>query len=119
MMIIFASRQKDLLISIEIILQTNSNMNRFQSDIGRKVILEVNTNKIKCMVMFRHQNAGQIRKLLTDNKSFKNVANFKYLGTTLTDQNCIQEEIRSGLNSGNARYYSVQSYCLPSSSLKI
>jgi hypothetical protein len=34
---------------------------------------------------------------------------FRYLGTTLTDQNCIQEEIKSRLNSGNASYDSVQS----------
>jgi len=43
------------------------------------------------------------------------VEEFKYLGTTLTDQNSIQEEIKSRLKSGNAGYYSVQN--LLSSSL--
>jgi hypothetical protein len=36
------------------------------------------------------------------------VAKFKYLGTTLTSQNDIRDEIKSRLNSGNACYYSVQ-----------
>jgi len=36
------------------------------------------------------------------------VEEFKYLGTTITNQNSIQEEIKSRLKSGNACYYSVQ-----------
>jgi len=36
------------------------------------------------------------------------VEEFKYLGTTLTDQNSIAEEIKSRLSSGNACYHSVQ-----------
>jgi hypothetical protein len=41
-------------------------------------------------------------------RSIERVAEFKYLGTTLTDQKCMQEEIKSRLNSGNACYHSVQ-----------
>ena len=33
---------------------------------------------------------------------------FKYLGTTLTNQNSVQEEITSRLKSGNTSYHSVQ-----------
>ena len=44
----------------------------------------------------------------TDNRFFERVEDFKYLGTTLTNQNSIQEEIKSRLKSGNACYYSVQ-----------
>jgi len=44
------------------------------------------------------------------------------LGTTLTDQNCIQEEIRSRLKSGNACCHLVQNvlpFSLPSKNIKI
>ena len=44
----------------------------------------------------------------TDNSYIERVEEFKYLGTKLTNQNSIQEEIKSRLKSGNACYYSVQ-----------
>jgi hypothetical protein len=34
--------------------------------------------------------------------------NVRYLGTTITNRNLIQEEIKRRLNSGNACYHSVQ-----------
>jgi UDP-galactopyranose mutase len=36
------------------------------------------------------------------------VEEFKYLGTNLTNQNSIHEEVKSRFKSGNACYYSVQ-----------
>ena len=43
-----------------------------------------------------------------DNSPIERVEEFKYLGTTLTDKNSIQEEIKSRLKLGTACYYSVQ-----------
>ena len=43
-----------------------------------------------------------------DNCSIERVEEFKYLGTTLTDKNSIEEEIKSRLKLGNACCYSVQ-----------
>jgi hypothetical protein len=57
---------------------------------------------------FLHLNSGQNQNIRTANEWLENVATFKYLGTTLTKQNDIQDEIKSRLNSGNACYYSVQ-----------
>jgi len=70
--------------------------------------LEVSADKTKYMVMSRDQNAGQIHSLRIDNSNFERMEEFKYLGTTLKNQNSLAEEIKSRLRSGNACYHSVQ-----------
>ena len=49
--------------------------------------------------MSRDQHAGQNHNIKISNKSFERMKQFKYLGTTLTDQNSINEEIKSSLLS--------------------
>jgi hypothetical protein len=62
---------------------------------SRNIGLEINAQKTKYMIMSRYQNSGQNQNIRIANESFESVAKFKYLGTTLTDQNDIHDEIKS------------------------
>jgi hypothetical protein len=75
---------------------------------NKEIGLEVNADKTEYMVMSRDRNAGRGDSVKIDNSSIERVEELKYLGTTLTDQNSIQEEIKSRLKLGNAYYHSVQ-----------
>jgi hypothetical protein len=74
------------------------------------------------MLMSHSQKVGQKHSIKIVNRSFEYVAKFKHLGTTLTHQNHMHEEIKSRLNSGNPCYHSGQSFlssCLLSRKLKV
>jgi hypothetical protein len=77
-------------------------------DAGKEVGLEENIEKTMYILVSRDQNADQIREIKIGNRSFENVSQFKYLGTTVTNQNLTEEEIKGRSNSGNACYHSVQ-----------
>ena len=79
------------------------------NDIG----LEVNADKTKYMVMSREQTAGLSNIMKVDNSSIERVEEFKYLKTTLTNKNSIQEEIKRRLKLGIACYHSVQNLLSP------
>ena len=88
----------------------------------KEIGLEVNADKTEYMVMSREQTAGLSHTVKVDKSSTERVEEFKYFGTTLTNQNSIQKEIKSRLKSGNACYHSVQnllSSSLLSKNLKI
>ena len=57
--------------------------------------LDVNADRTVYVVMSRDQNAGRGHNIEIDNSSFDRVEEFKYLATTLTNQNSIQEEIKA------------------------
>jgi hypothetical protein len=59
------------------------------------VSLEINAERTKHMIMSHHQNSGQNQNIRIANELFENVATFKYLRMTLTNQNDIHDEIKS------------------------
>jgi hypothetical protein len=69
---------------------------------SRDVDLEINAEKPKYTIMSCHQNSGQNQNIRIANDLFENA------GMTLTNQNNIHDEIKSRLNSQNARCHSVQ-----------
>jgi hypothetical protein len=71
---------------------------------SKEIGLELNAEKTKYMVISRDQHEGQNHNTKIANKSFEKVEQFRCLGTTLTNQNSIHEEIQSRLKSGNAGY---------------
>ena len=79
----------------------------------RETGLEVSADKTKYMVMSRDQSAGQIQSVMIDNSTFERVEGFKYLGTTLTNQNCIAEEIKSRLCQEMLAIIWCRTFCLP------
>jgi hypothetical protein len=70
--------------------------------------LEVHAEKTKYMLMSRRQNAGKNHNKKKVNRSFENVAQIKYLGKTVTNQNLVVEKIKRRLSSGKGCYHSVR-----------
>ena len=64
--------------------------------------------------MSQDQNAGQSNSIKIASSSFERLDQFKYLETTLMNQNSIHKETNSRLKSKNASYHSAQ-YILSSS----
>jgi hypothetical protein len=103
-LLVYADYVNSLGDSVKTIKENSETLLEASRDIG----LEINAEKTKYMIMSCHQNSGQNQNIRIANESFEKVAKFKYLGTTLTNQNDIRDELKSRLNSGNACYHSVQ-----------
>jgi hypothetical protein len=91
-------------------------------DVSKEVGREVHEEKTKYMLLSRHQNAGKNHYIKVANKSFEKVEHFRYLATTVINQNLIQEEIKRRLNLSSACYHSAHnifSSRLPPKDVKI
>jgi hypothetical protein len=69
-------------------------------DASKKVGVEANTEKTMYMLLSRHQNAGQNHDIKIANRTFENVAQFRYLRTKVTNQNLSEEEIKEEIEFG-------------------
>jgi hypothetical protein len=72
---------------LEANIDTIQNNTEFLLDAGMEVGLEVNPEKDTYMLISGCQKAEQRQSIKIANRSFEDVAEFKYLGTTMTDQN--------------------------------
>jgi hypothetical protein len=84
--------------SVNTIKENSETLLEANRDIGP----EINAEKTKYMIVSCHPNSGKNWNVRIANESFEKVAKFKYFGATLTDQNDVNDEIKSRLNLGNA-----------------
>jgi ribosomal protein S2 len=77
-------------------------------DASKGVSLEVNREKNEYMLLSRHENAGQNHDIKRADRCFENMAQLRYFGATVTNQNLIHEKIKKKLNSGKTCYHSVK-----------
>jgi len=79
----------------------------------REIGLEVSADKTKYMVMSRDQNAGRIHSVRIDNSTFERVEEFKYLGTTLTNQILLRKKLRADCGQEMLAIIWCRTFCLP------
>lgn len=75
---------------------------------ARRVGLQINEEKTEYMEISRQRYRGQVEDFLKVGPySFKNVSQFKYLGTMITKSNDMEYEILKRIQMGNKSYYAM------------
>jgi hypothetical protein len=62
------------------LLGENMDTIKKNTDASKEIGLEINVEKTKCMLLSRHQTAGQNRDIKIANRSSEYVSQFKHLG---------------------------------------
>jgi len=75
--------------------------------------LEINAEKSKYMVIPGDQTAGPNQNIKTDNNSFARVEEFKYLETTLTNQNSVLKKLRTDSSQRMLAIIRCRMFCRP------
>jgi hypothetical protein len=91
------------------------------SDVSKEAYIKVNTEETQ-YILSHYQNSWHNHDLKRANISFEIVAQLIYLGTTVTSENLVHDDITRRLNPVFACYHSFQnsrSYLLLSKSVKI
>jgi hypothetical protein len=73
-------------------------------ELGTTQAATSNRRTLRKNTLFHQQNADQNWDMKIANRLFETVSQFKYLRTTVTNRNLIQEEIMR-TNSSNVRYH--------------
>jgi hypothetical protein len=80
LLLVYADNVNLVRDNIDIIKKNTQTLFNASEEVG----LEINAEKTKYMLLSRHQNAGQNHDIKIANRSFKNAAQLKYFGTTVT-----------------------------------
>jgi hypothetical protein len=97
------NRTHQLLVYADDVNLLGDNMDTIQKNIeilidaNKEAGLETNAEKTKYMLLSCHQNVGKNHDRKITSRSSENVAQFRYLKTTVTNQNLTEVEIRAML----------------------
>jgi hypothetical protein len=72
---------------------------------ARKIGLEINESKTKCMIMLTSENRRKTQDLKVEGKSFMGMSNFKYLGNMLSNDNRNDNCVKEMIQAGNRAYF--------------
>jgi predicted GH43/DUF377 family glycosyl hydrolase len=88
----FLLKFQSVAVDVNLLVDNINTINKITQtliDASKEVVLEVKTVNTKYMLLSRQQNAGQNHDIKIGNRCFENVVQFRYLGTTITNQNLI------------------------------